>query len=102
MSVSLIFKRGDIIRYLRSTLAADTTLDAMDSTLEAGILKKIPKIFRKCTVLALIACMVQIAYSLFCKNGGWGNRSVFNCFTCRNGCFGITGTEGKQLFVLSN
>jgi len=42
MSVSVSPKRGDIIRYLHSRLAADTTPDAMDSALEADILKKIP------------------------------------------------------------
>ena len=35
--------RGDIIRYLRSRLGEDTTPDAMDSSLEADILKKIPE-----------------------------------------------------------
>jgi len=35
--------RGDVIRYLRTRLAADTTPDAMDSSLEADILKKIPE-----------------------------------------------------------
>jgi len=35
MSVSISSKRSDIIRYyFHSRLAADTTLDAMDSTLE--------------------------------------------------------------------
>ena len=41
-SISISPKRDDIITYLRSRLAADTTPDAMDSTLEADILKKIP------------------------------------------------------------
>ena len=36
-------RRGDIIRYLRSKLDEDTTPDAMDSSLEADILKKIPE-----------------------------------------------------------
>ena len=36
------FQRVQIIRYLRSRLAVSTTLDVMDSTLGAGILKKIP------------------------------------------------------------
>ena len=35
-------KRGDIIRYLRNRLDEDTTPDAMDSSLEAEILTKIP------------------------------------------------------------
>jgi len=44
MSVPLSFKRGDIIVYLRRRcrLAADTTRDAIDSTLEVDIMKKIP------------------------------------------------------------
>ena len=41
-SVSISPKRDDIITYLRSRLAADTTPDAMDSSLEADILKIIP------------------------------------------------------------
>jgi len=36
-------KRGDIIRYLHSRLDEDTTPDAMDTSLEAEILKKIPE-----------------------------------------------------------
>jgi len=35
-------RRDDVIRYLRTRLAADTTPDAMDSGLEAEILKRIP------------------------------------------------------------
>jgi len=42
MSVSVSPQRGDIIRYLHNRLAVDTTPDAMDSALEADILKKIP------------------------------------------------------------
>jgi len=41
-SISISPKRDDIVTYLHSRLAADTTPDAMDSTLEADILKKIP------------------------------------------------------------
>ena len=41
-NLSISAKRDDIVTYLHSRLAADTTPDAMDSTLEAGILKKIP------------------------------------------------------------
>ena len=36
-------RRGDIVRYLRSRLDEDTTPDAMDSRLEADILRKIPE-----------------------------------------------------------
>ena len=42
-SLSISPKRNDIITYLRSRLAADTTPEAMDSALEADILKKIPR-----------------------------------------------------------
>jgi len=41
-SISISPKRDDIATYLNSRLAADTTPDAMDSTLEADILEKIP------------------------------------------------------------
>ena len=41
-SISISPKRDDIVTYLHSRLAADPTPDAMDSTLEADILKKIP------------------------------------------------------------
>jgi len=41
-SMSISPKRDDIATYLHSRLAADTTPDAMDSTLEAEILEKIP------------------------------------------------------------
>jgi len=41
-SVLISPKRDDVIRYLHSRLAADATPDAMDSSLEAEILKKIP------------------------------------------------------------
>ena len=36
-------RRDDVIIFLRSRLAEDTTPDAMDSSLEADILKKIPE-----------------------------------------------------------
>ena len=42
-SVSINPKRDDIIRYLHSRLDEDTIPDAMDSNLEADILKKIPE-----------------------------------------------------------
>jgi len=76
MSVSLSFKRGGIIVYLRRRLAADTTRDATDGTLEVDIMKKIPNDISECTVLDLTACMVQIAHRLPGKNRGGGNRSV--------------------------
>jgi len=40
-SISISPKRDDIITYIHSRLAADTTSDAMDSSLEADILEKI-------------------------------------------------------------
>ena len=43
VGVSISPKRDDIIRYLHSRLHEDTTPDAMDSSLEADILKKIPE-----------------------------------------------------------
>ena len=42
-SLSISTKRDDIIRYLHSRLEGDTTPDAMDSSLKADILKKIPE-----------------------------------------------------------
>ena len=42
-SVSISPKKDDIIGYLRSRLDEDTIPDAMDSSLEADILKKIPE-----------------------------------------------------------
>jgi len=41
-SVSITPRRGDIISYLRTRLNEDPTPDAMDSSLEVDILKKIP------------------------------------------------------------
>jgi len=43
VTIRITPRRGDIIRYLHSRLDEDTTPDAMDSSLEADILKKIPK-----------------------------------------------------------
>jgi len=42
-TVRITPRRDDIIRYLRSKLDEDTVLDAMDSSLEEDILKKIPE-----------------------------------------------------------
>ena len=42
-SLPISTKRDDIIRYLHSKLEEDTTPDAMDSSLEAEILNKIPE-----------------------------------------------------------
>ena len=41
--IAITPRRGDIIRYLRARLNEDTNPDAMDSGLEADILKKIPE-----------------------------------------------------------
>ena len=41
-TILITHRRDDVIRYLHSRLAEDTTPDAMDSSLEADILKKIP------------------------------------------------------------
>ena len=42
-TIAIIPRRGDIIGYLRTRLKEDTDPDAMDSSLEADILRKIPK-----------------------------------------------------------
>ena len=42
-SLSISPKRGDIIGYIRTRLGEDTDPDAMDDSLEADILKKIPE-----------------------------------------------------------
>ena len=43
ISISISTKRDDIIKYIRSRLEEDTTPDAMDSSLVAEILNKIPE-----------------------------------------------------------
>jgi len=43
MTIAITPRRGDVIRYLRARLSEDTNPDAMDSSLEADILKKIPE-----------------------------------------------------------
>ena len=43
MSLSIGTERGDMTRYLHSKLEEDTTPDAMDSSLKAEILRKIPE-----------------------------------------------------------
>jgi len=42
-SLSISIKKNDIIRYLRARLEDDTAPDAMNNSLEAEILKKIPE-----------------------------------------------------------
>jgi len=41
-TIAVTPRRGDVIGYLRTRLGKDTNPDAMDSSLEADILKKIP------------------------------------------------------------
>ena len=79
MSVSLSSKRGDIIRYLHRKLAVDRTPDAMDRTLEADILGKIPNdILKMC-----ITCFDRLSsanrlLAVWQKSGG--GRSVLWIF----------------------
>ena len=62
-SVSISPKRDDIVRYIHSRLAADTTLDAMDSTLEAEIMKKIPDDISEMYVAAItLQKLPQVTY----------------------------------------
>ena len=42
-TIAITPRRGDVVRYLRARLSEDTNPDAMDSGLEADILKKIPE-----------------------------------------------------------
>ena len=53
-SVSISPNVDDIVTYLRSRLAGDTTPDAMDSSLEADIMKKIPDDISEMYVVATI------------------------------------------------
>ena len=63
MSISISPKRDDIVAYLRSRLAADTTPDAMNSTLEADILKKIPDDISEMYVVATtLGKLPQVIY----------------------------------------
>ena len=62
-SVSISPKREDIITYLHTRLREDTTPDAMDSSLEAGILKKIPDdISEMCVELATMGKLPQFIH----------------------------------------
>ena len=53
-SVSISPKRDDVIRYIHSRLAADTTPDAMDTGLEEDILKTIPSDIPEMYVEAMV------------------------------------------------
>ena len=54
VSVSISPTKDDIIRYLRSRLHEDDTPDAMDESLEAGILEKIPENISEMCVWATV------------------------------------------------
>jgi len=53
-------RRDDIISYLHSRLDEDTTPDAMDSSLEADILKKIPEDISEMYVKAALGKLSQV------------------------------------------
>ena len=55
-------KRDDVVTYIHSRLATDTTPDAMDSTLEADILKKIPRDISEMYVEATFRDVPQVIY----------------------------------------
>ena len=61
--ISISPKRDDIIAYLHTRLAEDTTPDAMDSSLEADILKKIPaevsEMYVEATTLGKLAQVIH-------------------------------------------
>ena len=63
-SVSITPRRDDIISYLQNRLDEDTTLDAMDSSLEADILKKIPEDISEMYVQALTLSKLFQSYPL--------------------------------------
>ena len=54
INVSLSPNKGDIIEYLRLRLDEDETPDAMDGSLEAGILEKIPENMSEMYVRAIV------------------------------------------------
>jgi len=53
-TLSVTPRSGDIVRYLRSRLGDDRTPDAMGSTLEADILRKIPEAISEMYVEATV------------------------------------------------
>ena len=63
-SVSITPRRNDIISYLHSRLDEDTISDAMDSSLEADILKKIPKEISEMYVQTLTLEKLSQSYPL--------------------------------------
>jgi len=62
-SLPISTKRDDIIRYLHSRLEDDTTPDAMDSSLEADILKKIPEDISEMHVETAIPLKLPYAFT---------------------------------------
>ena len=63
-SVPITPRQDDIISYLRSRLDEDTISDAMDSSLEADILKKIPKEISEMYVQTLTLEKLSQSYPL--------------------------------------
>ena len=53
-TITITPRKGDVVRYLRGRLSEDTIPDAMDSGLEADILKKIPEDISEMCVEATI------------------------------------------------
>ena len=61
-SLSISPKRDDIVTYLHSRLAADITPDAMDSALEADILRKVPENISAMCVETTFRKLPQVIY----------------------------------------
>ena len=53
-TIAITPRKGDVVRYLRGRLSEDTIPDAMDSSLEVDILKKIPEDISEMCVEATI------------------------------------------------
>ena len=62
ISLSISPKRDDIIGYIHTRLGQDTDPDAMDSSLEADILKKIPKDISEMYVEATPGKLLRVIY----------------------------------------
>ena len=61
--LSVAPRRGGIVRYLHSRLGEDTTPDAMDSTLEADILRKTPEDISEMHIQAtILEKLPQVTY----------------------------------------
>ena len=61
IAIRITPRRGDIIRYLRARLDEDTVPDAMDSSLEADILKKIPEDISEMCVEATLRKLLKLS-----------------------------------------